>query len=50
MQNLKYSAGAVSKGFWFQEFKNILMSLAKENRGRYQKGAGREQSVYGTIS
>ena len=29
MQNLKYSAGAVSKGFWFQEFKKYIDELGK---------------------
>ncbi len=29
MQKLKYSAGAVSKGFWFQEFKKYIDELGK---------------------
>jgi len=29
MQKLKYSAGAVSKGFWFQEFKKYIDELSK---------------------
>lgn len=31
MKELKYSAGAVGKGFWFQEFR-IYMELLKENK------------------
>lgn len=45
MKMLKYSAGAVSKGFWFQEFKKYLELLQEGKTDKEIKGLQEKENV-----
>ena len=45
MKMLKYSAGAVSKGFWFQEFKKYLELLQEGKTNKEIKGLQEKENV-----
>lgn len=46
MQKLKYSAGAVSKGFWFQEFKKYIYELGKGKTESQIKKEQEENNIF----
>lgn len=46
MQKLKYSAGAVSKGFWFQEFKKYIYELGKGKTESQIKKEQEESNIF----
>lgn len=45
METLQYSAGAVSKGFWFQELKKYIELLQKGNTGADIKKLQRKENI-----
>jgi hypothetical protein len=46
MRNLKYSAGAVSKGFWFQEFRKYNQMLQEGRTAQEIKELQRTQNIF----
>ena len=46
MQNLKYSAGAVSKGFWFKEFKKYNQLLIEGNTEKEIKELQEKENIF----